>query len=64
MVGLEILLLNDNSIEEINVEGLKNLKRLAVLNLCNNNIHHVPPEIGNMIQLRCVGSLSFFFFCI
>ncbi|XP_018577027.1 leucine-rich repeat-containing protein 40 isoform X2 [Anoplophora glabripennis] len=51
MVGLEILLLNDNGIEEINVEGLKKLKRLASLNLCNNNIHHVPPELGNMTQL-------------
>ncbi|KAJ8912934.1 hypothetical protein NQ315_017265 [Exocentrus adspersus] len=52
MVGLEILLLNDNSIKEINVDGLKNLKRLATLNLCNNDIHYVPPELGNLTQLR------------
>ncbi|KAJ8944880.1 hypothetical protein NQ318_020936 [Aromia moschata] len=52
MVGVEILLLNDNSINEIDIEELQNLKRLATLNLSNNNIHHVPPQLGNITQLR------------
>lgn len=52
MIGLEILLLNDNNIDEINVDGFKKLTRLATLNLANNNINHVPPEFGNMTQLR------------
>lgn len=52
MQGLEILLASDNQIQEINVENLKNLTRLAVLDLSNNNISQVPPELGNVKQLR------------
>lgn len=52
MLGLEILFLNDNSLDAINIEGLKKLNRLATLNLSNNNIGFVPPEIGNMTHLR------------
>nr|XP_023016542.1 leucine-rich repeat-containing protein 40-like [Leptinotarsa decemlineata] len=54
MVGLEILLIKENGVEEISIEGLKLLKRLATLDLSNNNIHVVPPELGNMTQLRCL----------
>lgn len=56
MTSLEILLMSDNQIGELNVDGgLMNLKRLATLDLTNNNIQHVPPELGNMKQLRyCV----------
>ncbi|CAG9772451.1 unnamed protein product [Ceutorhynchus assimilis] len=54
MIGLEILMLNDNSLEEINMEGLKNLNRLATLNLSNNNIGFVPPELGDMTHLKCL----------
>lgn len=52
MTGLEILMLNDNGIDQINMDGLKNLKRIATLNLSNNNINAVPPELGTMTQLR------------
>lgn len=52
MIGLEILMLNDNKLEEINVEGLAKLTRLATLNLSNNNISFVPPQLGNLTQLR------------
>lgn len=52
MIGLEILLMNDNSIEEIPIEELKLLKRIATLNLSNNYINFVPPELGNMTQLK------------
>lgn len=54
MQGLEILLVSDNKITEICVEGLKRLKRLATLDLSNNNISQVPPELGNVKQLRCL----------
>lgn len=54
MQGLEILQISDNQIQEINVQSLKNLTRLAVLDLSNNNISQVPPELGNMKQLRYV----------
>lgn len=50
--SLEILLASDNQIVEINVPGLAKLKRLATLDLGNNNIGHVPPELGNLKQLR------------
>ncbi|XP_044260698.1 leucine-rich repeat-containing protein 40-like isoform X2 [Tribolium madens] len=52
MVGLEILLACDNKITDVNVDGLKNLKRIATLDLTNNNIGHIPPELGNITQLR------------
>lgn len=52
MVGLEILLISDNKISEVDVGGLLNLKRIATLDLTNNNIRHVPFELGNMKQLR------------
>lgn len=52
MTGLEILLACDNKITEINVDGLKKLSRIATLDLTNNNISHIPPELGNITQLR------------
>lgn len=46
--SLEILLARDNKIEKIDVSatGLAALPRLATLDLANNNIDHVPPELG------------------
>lgn len=52
LLGLEILKVSDNQLMEIPVEGLFNLKFLAVLNLNNNNISQVPPLLGKMTQLR------------
>lgn len=52
MEGLEILVARDNKITVINVEGLSKLKRITVLDLANNNIGYVPPELGNLKQLR------------
>ncbi|GFG36680.1 hypothetical protein Cfor_11016 [Coptotermes formosanus] len=52
--GLEILIAHDNCLTQIDVAGLSQLRRLATLDLTNNNISHVPPELGNMTQLRVV----------
>lgn len=52
MVGLEILLVCDNKITEVNVHELKKLTRIATLDLSNNNIGHIPPELGNIVQLK------------
>lgn len=41
-----------NKIETIDLEGLGKLPMLAVLDLRNNNIGHVPPELGLLTQLR------------
>lgn len=59
MVGLEIFVLADNQIEELPVERLSKLKRLAVLDVSNNDIGHVPPELGNMKQLRLIVLFEF-----
>lgn len=52
--SLEILLASDNRMTTIDASGLSNLKRLATLDLSNNNIDYVPPELGNMTQIRYV----------
>lgn len=52
--NLEILLAAENQVEEINVssDALAKLKMLAVLDLSNNSIFTVPPELGNFTHLR------------
>lgn len=55
MEQLEILCAADNQINNLYVEGLCKLKRLATLDLHNNNIDYVPPPLGNMTQLRWEG---------
>ena len=54
--GLEILLARDNNIEEIDAteNGLASLPNLAVLDLANNNIGHVPPILGNLKHIKYV----------
>lgn len=48
LVGLEILLACDNQIEVLDVSqsGLGALPRIATLDLSNNSIRNVPPELG------------------
>ncbi|MPC37181.1 hypothetical protein E2C01_030655 [Portunus trituberculatus] len=53
MEQLEILCAANNQLKLIYVEGLSKLKRLATLDLHNNNIDFVPPQLGNVTQLRC-----------
>ncbi|XP_034182833.1 leucine-rich repeat-containing protein 40 [Osmia lignaria lignaria] len=50
--SLEILIANDNSITNIDVSYLQKLQKLATLNLGNNNIGYVPPELGNLKNIR------------
>ena len=51
---LEILLVSDNQLQDIDAAALRGLKRLSTLDLQNNSIVHVPPELGLCEQLRCV----------
>lgn len=51
---LEILLISDNQVRKIDVDGLKRLQRLATLDFTNNSIDHVPFELGLLKQIRCV----------
>ncbi|CAK9797133.1 Leucine-rich repeat-containing protein 40 [Anthophora plagiata] len=50
--SLAILIANDNSITDIDVTSLKKLQKLATLNLANNNIGFVPPELGNLKNIK------------
>ena len=50
--SLEILIARDNRLTSVNVSGLSQLRGLATLDLANNDINHIPPELGNMTQLR------------
>lgn len=52
--NLEILLATENKITDINVspDALAKVKKLAVLDLSNNSIGTVPPELGNFKHLR------------
>ena len=52
MEALEILLVSDNQINSIVIDELKKLRRLATLDFTNNSIGSIPPELGNMTQLR------------
>lgn len=49
---LEILFANDNKIEALEPEGIKRLSALATLDLQNNNIGQVPPELGLCQQIK------------
>ena len=49
---METLMANGNQIKEINVTGLKQLTKLATLDVSNNDINHVPPELGRLTQIR------------
>lgn len=53
LLHLEIIIACDNKIEDIDAseQGLSALKRLATLDLSNNNLKQVPPTLGNMTQL-------------
>lgn len=49
---LESILASDNQINVIDASGLQRLEMLAVLDLSNNDIMQVPPELGLCQALR------------
>lgn len=50
--SLENILANDNQIDCIDVAGLKGLPALSSLDLHNNSIASVPPELGTLTSIR------------
>lgn len=48
----EILLASDNSLTVIDVENLAKIEMLATVDFRNNSIAHVPPELGNLKQIK------------
>ena len=51
---LETILIANNQVATIEVEQLALLPKLAILDLQNNAIQTVPPQLGNVTQLRQV----------
>lgn len=49
---LETLMISDNRITTIEVDGLKQLTKLTILDLGNNNVGSVPPELGLLTNIR------------
>ncbi|XP_042317734.1 leucine-rich repeat-containing protein 40 isoform X2 [Sceloporus undulatus] len=49
---LEAILLGNNQVGSLDPLQLKKLDRLSTLDLQNNDLLHVPPELGNCINLR------------
>ncbi|XP_046390373.1 leucine-rich repeat-containing protein 40-like isoform X2 [Ischnura elegans] len=52
--SLEILIARDNQITDVDLTILNGPKFLATLDLSNNDIHVVPPELGLLEKLRCL----------
>ncbi|XP_073259571.1 leucine-rich repeat-containing protein 40-like [Porites lutea] len=50
--SLEIILASGNQIQVIEVESLLPMSSLSTLDLQNNDIAQVPPQLGNVTQLR------------
>lgn len=55
MPGLEIVNARDNKVSSVDYALLATLPRLAVLDLANNDINQVPPELGLLSGLRSLG---------
>lgn len=55
MPGLEIVNARDNKVTVVDAVLLATLPRLAVLDLANNDINQVPPELGLLSGLRSLG---------
>ena len=52
MKSLQTVLMANNQVVDIDVDGLLELKTLQVLDLSNNNISRVPPQLGNVSWLK------------
>ena len=52
MKKLEIIFADTNKITTIDATGLKGLPVLATVDLQNNNIEQVPPELGTCSQIK------------
>lgn len=49
---LETILISDNKVSALEVDKLSKLTQLAILDVQNNGIQSVPPELGNLTQIR------------
>ncbi|XP_036610893.1 leucine-rich repeat-containing protein 40 isoform X3 [Trichosurus vulpecula] len=49
---LETILLSNNQVGSVDPLQLKQMDKLATLDLQNNDLLHIPPELGNCVSLR------------
>uniref|UniRef100_H3CNV6 Leucine rich repeat containing 40 n=1 Tax=Tetraodon nigroviridis TaxID=99883 RepID=H3CNV6_TETNG len=54
MVSLETIMLGNNQVDGLDPSGLMRLRSLSTLDLSNNDVLKVPPELGLCTSLRCL----------
>ncbi|KAM6262629.1 leucine-rich repeat-containing protein 40 isoform 2-T2 [Porphyrio hochstetteri] len=54
LLALETILLSNNQVGAVDPLQLKKMDRLGTLDLQNNDLLHVPPELGNCESLRSI----------
>ncbi|XP_066932764.1 leucine-rich repeat-containing protein 40-like [Clytia hemisphaerica] len=52
MKSLQTILMANNQLSDIDVDGLLQLKTVQTLDLSNNNIARIPPQLGNVEWLK------------
>lgn len=57
IVSLETILLGNNKVEGLDPSHLLKLSHLSTLDLSNNDLLKIPPELGLCTSLRCVSTL-------
>ncbi|KAL6108619.1 lrrc40 [Pungitius sinensis] len=55
IVSLETVLIGNNQVGEVDAHRLKMLVNLSTLDLSNNDLLNIPPEVGLCASLRCLG---------
>ncbi|KAM7012999.1 leucine-rich repeat-containing protein 40 [Tautogolabrus adspersus] len=55
MVSLETVLLGNNQVGLVDPCGLQKMVHLTTLDLSNNDLLNIPPELGLCTSLRCLG---------
>lgn len=54
IVSLETILLGNNQVDGVDPSHLMKLSHLSTLDLSNNDLLKIPPELGLCTSLRCV----------
>ncbi|XP_020144492.1 leucine-rich repeat-containing protein 40 isoform X3 [Microcebus murinus] len=52
ILSLETVLISNNQIGSVDAQKMKTMENLTTLDLQNNDLLHIPPELGNCVHLR------------
>ncbi|XP_012508129.1 PREDICTED: leucine-rich repeat-containing protein 40 [Propithecus coquereli] len=52
ILALETVLISNNQIGSVDPQKMKTMENLTTLDLQNNDLLHIPPELGNCVNLR------------